>query len=160
MIVQLGDLLRRLLTAGERDFSRLPDELDFVRLYLELQQKRFADRLTLVLPDSASVPSTEVPSLILQPLVENAVVHGLADHSGPVTVRVEISTSGGGLTLRVVNTMARGRVRRGDGVGLRNVRERLAVQFGGRATFEAGPTEADEWTSEIRIPVREEAPRS
>ena len=47
MVVQLADLLRRLLNAGERDFSRLADELQFVRLYLELQQKRFADRLTV-----------------------------------------------------------------------------------------------------------------
>jgi hypothetical protein len=165
MIVQLGDLLRRLLAAGERDFSRLADELDFVRLYLELQQKRFADRLVLALPDAASVPSTWVPSLILQPLVENAVAHGLADHSGQVTVRVEISTSADGLTLRVVNTMARGRGRQRDGVGLRNVRERLAVQFGRRAEFGAGPTEsgptgAAEWTAEMRIPMLGEAPRS
>ena len=55
MVVQLGDLLRRLLTAGEREFSRLTDELQFVTLYLELQQKRFADRLTIAVParDSA-----------------------------------------------------------------------------------------------------------
>jgi len=165
MVVQLGDLLRRLLTAGERDFSGLADELDFARLYLELQQKRFADRLALVLPDGASVPRTWVPSLILQPLIENAVTHGLAEHSGPVTVRVEISTSEETLTLRVVNTMARERRRRPDGVGLRNVRERLAVQFGRRATFAAGPSAAGaagegEWVSEIRIPLLREAARA
>jgi signal transduction histidine kinase len=183
MIVQLGNLLRRLLTAGERDFSRLTDELDFVRLYLELQQRRFADRLTLVLPDPADLPRTWVPSLILQPLIENAVTHGLAEHSGPVTVRVEISTSDDRLTLRVTNTMAaRGEGQR-DGVGLRNVRERLAVQFGRRAAFDAGPTEvgptevgptevgptepgaaevepagAGEWRAEIRIPLLGEGP--
>src|SRR5215813_8972337 len=50
MVVQLGDLLRRLLSAGEREFSRLTDELQFVRLYLELQQRRFADRLTIRVP--------------------------------------------------------------------------------------------------------------
>ena len=50
MVVQLADLLRRLLSAGERDFSKLSDELQFVRLYLELQQRRFADRLTVILP--------------------------------------------------------------------------------------------------------------
>src|SRR5262249_7381138 len=77
MVVQLGDLLRRLLTAGEREFSRLADEIQFVRLYLELQQKRFADRLTVWITDVDGLPSVWVPSLILQPLVENAVVHGL-----------------------------------------------------------------------------------
>ena len=50
MVVQLADLLRRLLNAGEQDFARLADELQFVRLYLELQQRRFADRLTVILP--------------------------------------------------------------------------------------------------------------
>src|ERR1700693_5501798 len=90
MVVQLADLLRRLLNAGERDFSKLNDELQFVRLYLELQQRRFADRLTVVLPDIRDVPSVWVPSLILQTLVENAVIHGLAGHQGPVTVRISV----------------------------------------------------------------------
>src|SRR5580704_8887316 len=90
MVVQLADLLRRLLNAGERDFSRLADELQFVRLYLELQQKRFSDRLTIVLPAAEDIVDAWVPSLILQPLVENAVVHGLAGHQGPVMVRVSI----------------------------------------------------------------------
>jgi len=160
MIVQLGDLLRRLLNAGERDFSRLRDELDFARLYLELQQRRFVDRLTLVLPDWAALPRTWVPSLILQPLIENAVTHGLAEHVGPVTVRVEVFQSGGGLTLRVVNSMAVGRARQPDGVGLRNVRDRLAVHFGDRATFVAQPTQAHEWVAEIHMPLLEEGPRS
>ena len=65
-------------------FSRLTDELQFVRLYLELQQRRFADRLTVVLPEPHEIYAVWVPSLILQPLVENAVVHGLAGHQGPV----------------------------------------------------------------------------
>src|SRR2546430_6695744 len=71
MVVQLGDLLRRLLSAGEREFSRLSDELQFVALYLELQQKRFADRLTITAPAPADIPRAWVPSLILQPLVED-----------------------------------------------------------------------------------------
>jgi len=83
MVVQLADLLRRLLNAGEHDFSKLSDELQFVRLYLALQQRRFADRLTVVLPTGAEIPDVWVPSLILQPLVENAVVHGFGEPSGP-----------------------------------------------------------------------------
>jgi hypothetical protein len=158
MIVQLGDLLRRLLTAGERDFSRLADELDFARLYLELQQRRFADRLSLTLPDSSAVPRTWVPSLILQPLIENAVAHGLADHAGPVGVRVEAAVMADRLVLRVVNTVAREHDRGPDGVGLRNVRERLAVHFGARATFQAGRSGMSEWAAEIRIPLLGEGP--
>src|SRR5258708_11607490 len=88
MGVQLADLLRRLLNAGERDFSKLSDDLQFVRLYLSLQQRRFADRLSVELPSPAEVPAVWVPSLILQPLIANAVVHGLAGHQGTVLVPV------------------------------------------------------------------------
>src|ERR1700757_1867392 len=125
MVVQLGDLLRRLLTAGEREFSRLSDELQFVTLYLELQQKRFADRLTIWMADLDDLPTLWVPSLILQPLIENAVVHGLAGHSGPVEIRVEVTVCGEKLLLRVINTIAPNAVAGRDGIGLRNVRERL-----------------------------------
>ncbi len=160
MVVQLGDLLRRLLTVGERDFSRLSDELDFARLYLELQQRRFADRLSLALPDTSVLPDTWVPSLILQPLIENAVTHGLANHAGPVAVRVDVSASNGTLRLRVVNSTARERDRRPDGVGLRNVRERLAVHFGARARLETGPSGAEEWTAQICMPLLSEGGQS
>ncbi|MGO9513606.1 MAG: sensor histidine kinase [Steroidobacteraceae bacterium] len=151
MVVQLGDLLRRLLNAGERDYSRLADELQFVRLYLELQQRRFADRLTVILPSAGDVFDTWVPSLILQPLVENAVEHGLADHQGPVVVRVTAQRANEVLKLRVTNTVAADKAFGADGIGLNNVRERLAVQFEGRASLTAGPN-GTEWTSEITLP--------
>jgi hypothetical protein len=147
MVVQLGDLLRRLLSAGEREFSRLSDELQFVRLYLELQQKRFADRLTVWIADVEELPVAWVPSLILQPLVENAVVHGLARHTGPVEVRVEASVQGETLILRVVNTTAQDAVVGRESIGLRNVRERLALQFAGAASFTAGAATAEAGTS-------------
>src|SRR5208282_6498996 len=105
MVVQLADLLRRLLSAGERDFARLTDELQFVRHYLELQQRRFADRLTVILPAAADIPAVWVPSLILQPLVENAVVHGLSGHQGRVTVSVTARMAQNVLTLSVLNTI-------------------------------------------------------
>jgi hypothetical protein len=157
MVVQLADLLRRLLNAGEHDFSRLADELQFVRLYLELQQKRFADRLTINLPRPEEIVDAWVPSLILQPLVENAVVHGLAGHQGPVEVRVAVSKTDEILVLRVSNTIAPGKTVGTDGIGLNNVRERLAVQFESRARLVAGPS-GTEWVSEITLPRMHAAP--
>ena len=153
MIVQLGDLLRRLLNAGEREYSRLADEMQFVRLYLELQQRRFADRLTVDLPEPAGLPSAWVPSLILQPLVENAVVHGLAGHQGPVVVRVSAASSRGTLTLRVTNTVAAEHAAREGGIGLRNVRDRLTIQFGERSSFHAAHGDGHQWVAEIRMPL-------
>lgn len=158
MIVQLGDLLRRLLSAGEKDFSRLSDELHFIYSYLELQKQRFPDRLTLQLPQVEVQPALWIPSLILQPLVENAVAHGLSGHEGPVTVRIEIETRDKQLTVRVINTMAPFRAVGREGVGLRNVRERLAVQFSEKASLEAGPAESGSWISTVRLPLLRDGP--
>jgi len=158
MVVQLGDLLRRLLSAGEREFTRLADELKFVSLYLELQQRRFADRLTVSVSDVEALRGFWVPSLILQPLVENAVVHGLAGHEGPVTIRVEAHIFGETLHLRVLNTIAPDRLTGEAGIGLTNVRERLEVQFGERASFSAGPDAQGIWVAEISIPLLRDGP--
>jgi hypothetical protein len=157
MVVQLADLLRRLLNAGERDYSRLAEELQFARLYLELQQRRFTDRLKVELPNPAEIPAVWVPSLILQPLVENAVVHGLAGHQGEVIVNVTVSMTDDVLALRVTNSMAPDRVVGTDGIGLKNVRERMAVQFEGYASLTASRA-GGEWISEIMMPVIRESP--
>jgi len=158
MVVQLGDLLRRLLTAGEREFSLLTDELRFSRSYLELQQKRFADRLTIWMADLDGIPPVWVPSLILQPLIENAVVHGLSGHSAGVEIRVEVTVCGDNLVLRVINTIAPNAVAGRDGIGLKNVRERLEVQFAERATFSAAAADATNWIAEIRMPLLRDGP--
>lgn len=153
MMVQFADLLRRSLNASERDFSPLADELEFARLYLELQRRRFGDRLTFSLPDGAAEPLW-VPSLILQPLIENAVTHGL--DGGATDVRVELDISAETIVLRVSNTLAPNPARGRDGIGLRNVRERLAVHFGARARLEAGAIDATTWRATITLPALRE----
>ena len=157
MVVQLADLLRRLLNAGERDFSKLSDELQFVVLYLQLQQRRFADRLSVILPMPGEIPAVWVPSLILQPLVENAVVHGLAGHQGPVSVRIGMSLEQDVVTLTVINTIAPDKLPGEEGIGLNNVRERLAVQFEGRANLAAAGC-GGQWCSEITMPAIHHSP--
>ncbi len=158
MIVQLADLLRRLLHAGEREFSSLAEELQFVRLYLGLQQRRFADRLTVSVPVPERAPRSWVPSLILQPLIENAVVHGLASHLGAVQVRVEAVADEARLILRVTNTIGMHEPAGRDGIGLKNVRERLAIQFGEQAVFDSAARPGGLWVAEIRMPLlREES---
>jgi Histidine kinase len=156
MIVQLGDLLRRLLAAGETEFTPLAAEIEFANLYLGLQQQRFADRLTLSLPDQLTLPQVWVPSLILQPLIENAVVHGLAGHAGAVTIGIEVHTVGSQLQLIVSNTMA-GAAAGHEGIGLRNVRERLAVHFGDRGTLLVQTEHPDQWTAIVQLPLLREA---
>jgi LytS/YehU family sensor histidine kinase len=101
-----------------------------------------------------------VPSLILQPLVENAVVHGLARHTGPVEVRVEASIQGETLVLRVVNTIAADAVVGRESIGLRNVRDRLALQFAGAASFTAAVAGDSRWVAEVRLPLLREGPQA
>jgi hypothetical protein len=157
MVVQLGDLLRRLLNAGERDFSRLADELQFARLYLELQGRRFADRLKVELPKPGEIPAVWVPSLILQPLIENAVVHGMAGHQDTVNVSVTATLVDETVVLRVTNTMSAEKTQGATGIGLRNVRERIAVQFEGHASLLAQGA-GNVWVSEISMPAIRESP--
>jgi LytS/YehU family sensor histidine kinase len=152
-------LLRRLLNAGERDFSRLTDELQFVSLYLELQQRRFTERLTIHLPGAEDLPVVWVPSLILQPLVENAVVHGMAGHQGPVDIHLSVQISGNILTLRLVNSIAPLKTIGEEGIGLNNVRERLSVQFGQHAGISTA-IDGAEWAVQITMPVLLDIPQT
>jgi two-component system, LytTR family, sensor kinase len=156
LIASLGDLLRGLLQAGERDFAQLRDELQFVELYLGLQVGRFADRLTVHVQNGTDVPTVWVPSLILQPLVENAVVHGLFGHSGQVRIDVTWDLSPHRLQLRVVNSIGSGDAPSCGGLGLRNVRERLSVQFAGRAVLNSSPGANSTWVATIHLPVLRE----
>lgn len=159
LIVQLADLLRRLLNAGDRDFVRLADEIEFVTLYLHLQQQRFPERLRLELPER-TLPDVWVPSLILQPLVENAVTHGLAGHEGPNTVIVEVAEHGDEITVRVDNDAPNAAEERNERVGLHNVRERLAVHFGERGRLAVGRGENGRWSAELRMPLLRDQPAS
>jgi two-component system LytT family sensor kinase len=156
LLASLGDLLRALLQAGERDFTQLRDELKFVELYLGLQIGRFADRLTVRVSNGADLPAVWVPSLILQPLVENAVVHGLANHTGPVRIEVSWDLSPERLQLRVVNSRGSGDAPGAGGFGLRNVRERLAVQFSDRASLSSAAGDGATWVATLTLPALRE----
>jgi hypothetical protein len=156
MIVQLGDLLRRLLAAGEVEFTPLASEIEFANLYLGLQQQRFADRLTLCLPDPLTLPRAWVPSLILQPLIENAVVHGLAGHNGPVTISIEVQSDAQQLRLMVRNAYGPDTVVGRGGIGVRNVRERLTVHFGDRGTLLTQSEQPGSWAAVVQMPLLRE----
>jgi Histidine kinase len=152
MVVQLAELLRKLLNAGEREFVPLQDEMQFMSLYLALQQQRFSDRLQIVLPSADTIPSVLVPSLILQPLVENAVVHGLEGHEKPVRISITAALENDTLVITIDNTIAPTHKAGAGGIGLANVRERLAVQFNSRASLESGARGDTEWRTRLTLP--------
>jgi hypothetical protein len=128
----LGDFLRRTLALGARDAVTLGEELALVDRYLDIEQVRFGDRLRVERAVDPSASACQVPPLLLQPLVENAIKHGIQDCVAGGTVRLEAQRHGDTLRLTVENPVEEDAPRRrGEGVGLANVRRRLEV-FGAR----------------------------
>jgi two-component system LytT family sensor kinase len=134
MVRQLAELLRHSLQ-GSRSGSTLAEELEVARLYLALEQARFEENLQIELEVSPEVTSWPMPSMLLQPLVENAVKHGMRTGGVPLRVTLRATQEGGQLRVSVTNN-GRLQARPADpnGVGLRNLRDRLVHLDG--ATFE------------------------
>lgn len=139
MLARLGDLLRMTLDRGGTHLVPLRRELELAQLHLEIEQVRFRDRLTVrIEPDPATL-DTAVPTLILQPLVENAIRHGVAPVPGPGRVTVRSRQAAGRLVLEVEDSgpgFPAEWAPPGRGVGLANVRARLAELYGSSATLE------------------------
>jgi LytS/YehU family sensor histidine kinase len=152
MLVRLADLLRRTLRDGETDFITVAREADFVRNYLEVQRLRFPDRLSFTLDIDPSVLGAAVPSLLLQPLAENAVVHSVAAETEQVRVEVRIHRVSNGLELSVRNSVARPRSDVRIGVGLSNTRERLRTLFDDNYELELVHAEDGSVLARVLIP--------
>jgi len=132
-VAALGDLLRRVTDRSERQFVALEDEVDFLCKYLEIQQLRFADRLRCKLDIPAGLARAQVPDFILQPLVENAIKHGIAKRARGGELHVRAVRNGDELTLSVFNE-GPGLAPGGQhGVGLSNTRQRLQALYGAAA---------------------------
>jgi two-component system, LytTR family, sensor kinase len=157
MLVRLADLLRRTLRDGETDFITVARETDFVRNYLEVQRLRFPDRLTFSVDVDPGVLGAAVPSLLLQPLAENAVVHSVAAESEHVRVDVRVRRGVEGLELSVRNSVARPRSDARIGVGLSNTRERLRTLFEENYELDLIHCEDGSVLARVRIPYIESA---
>ena len=140
MLEQLSSLLRITLERGNSQFVALRDEMDFIEVYLGLQEQRYGDRVHKVLNIDPSVHDALVPSMILQPIVENAYAHGISklDKGGILEIRAR--REGKNLTLSVLNSgigLATSSLPKlgGHGVGLKNIRSRLELHYGANHTF-------------------------
>ncbi|MEM9664404.1 MAG: histidine kinase [Bacteroidota bacterium] len=168
MLTLLGDFLRHTLDHAHRTQVPLHEEVDFCARYLQIEQHRFGERLTVDFQIDPAVREVTVPYLLLQPLVENAVKHGVARHLGPARVAVSAASQAAMLVIDVVNT---GRLEAdgvyaapsGDGapppreIGLRNTRARLAQTYGPTASLDLTPT-AEGVRARIRLPLSPREP--
>jgi len=133
MIAGLSDFLRRTLEGSNRQEVPLGEEMGFVQKYLDIQKARFADRLRLRVDVPADLYPASVPNLILQPLVENAVKHGIAKRASGGAIRISASRHDGILALSVSNdgpSLSADWERAGAGIGISNVRTRLESLYG------------------------------
>lgn len=156
-VVQLSDFLRRTLTEASRQEVPLADEIEFVRRYLTIQQTRFTDRLRLDIEMPEGLQSAAVPNLILQPLVENAIKHGIAKRQQGGTVRVAASADRDTLDLYVANDgpeLRKDWNQREQSIGLRNVQQRLRTLYGDASSFAIRDRNGGGVEVAIRIPLR------
>lgn len=160
MLSSLGDLLRLSLESEGTDEVPLRRELDILDRYLALEKVRFADRLTVHVEADDDARSARVPAWMLQPLVENALKHGIAPKPGPATVRVHASREGDRLVVRVEDdgigpeaSGARGRTQ-GTGVGLANTRARLDALYGREASLTLASGDAGGAVATLSLPYR------
>jgi two-component system, LytTR family, sensor kinase len=155
MIDGLADLLRRSLSSARVELVPLELELDFIRRYLDIATMRFSDRLRAVIDLDPSVRRAKVPNLMLQPLVENALEHGLAPRIAGGSVEVAARTGDDGRTLHIEirddGVGLSGTQRKG--VGLTHVRERLAQLYPGRHLFSLEPRPTGGTVATIELPL-------
>lgn len=155
MVAALGDLLRRVTDRSERQFVTLEEEIDFVCKYLDIQQLRFAERLRYRIDVPAPLLKAQVPDFIFQPLVENAIKHGIAKRARGGELRVAAACDGATLALSVCNDGPLLREPLREGVGLSNTRRRLQGLYGNGAVL-ALQNQADTGVlATITLPYRE-----
>ena len=158
MIARLGDFLRLTLDHSDEQLVTLKEETEFLRCYLEIEQVRFGDRLKVDFEIEPATLTAEVPHLILQPVVENAIQHAIAPRPTPGhinveakrtddCIRLEVKDSGSGFsgTVDILD---------GPGVGLRNLRARLEQLYGGHYSFEITSRPEGGVTVTMQLPFR------
>jgi signal transduction histidine kinase len=162
MLEQLSEVLRHVLRTDQLHEIPLTEEIVFLEQYLAIEQTRFADRLRPAFDVDPRVLRAVVPTFLFQPLVENALQHGIARRAGAGLLRITARREGDELVLSVRDDgpgVATRHARRGHGVGLANTRERLATLYGDRGRLELMDTPEGGAEAVVRIPYRETDPR-
>ena len=156
MIAGLSDFLRKVLEESSRQQVPLSEEMEFTQTYLDIQKVRFADRLQLSVDVPLDLYPAQVPSLILQPMVENAVKHGIAQRAQGGSIRIAASRNNGTLTLSVSNDgpslppdWEAGRL----GIGIANVRSRLQSLYGEAFTLSLRNRDAGGVEARVSMPL-------
>ena len=153
----LADLFRTLMSDA-RQFVRLADEISLLERYAELEQLRLGERLRIAWELDGAPADALLPPLVLQPLLENAVYHGVEPGTGPGDVTVRIERRGARVLARIENPYLEAEMRRaGNRMALDNIRERLQLFFDAEARIGTSVSDG-RYRVEIEIPYRVKAP--
>lgn len=157
MIMNLSAFLRTNLSADPETLVTLSDEIALQRLYLNIEQARFPDRLRVDENVPAELENAHVPVLILQPIIENAIKYGVGPARQPIGIRLDASAEYGQLVVSISNDIdpTAPVPAPGTGLGLNNVRDRLMTRYGARAGCDWGPNEAGGFTVTLWLPLAE-----
>ncbi len=134
VIGRLGDLLRYTLDQHKNDFISLNAEIEFIKNYLEVEKARFKDRLTVCYEIEKETETMLIANFILQPLIENAIKHGLSKTNQPCTITITSSVKNSQLNIKITDN-GKGSESIQKGVGLKNTAQRLATYFGNTYEF-------------------------
>jgi signal transduction histidine kinase len=140
-VARLAEVFRYVLCLSENEWVRLGEELNFVEAYLAVEQARFQDRLKITIERGSTAEEQQIPSMVVQPLVENAIKHGVAQRLDGAEIRVGVSSANGTVRVRVEDSgpgFPAGFQLDGEGAGhgLRNIAARLDGHFAGKATLQ------------------------
>jgi hypothetical protein len=152
VVLKLADIFR-YFTRSEKPFVPLSHEMEIVRAYLEVEQIRLGERLAVTIDVDPAALEVPIPVLSIEPLVENAIKHGIAMRETPGSVRVQAKLANARLLVTVENSRGAVRETSGTGLGLRNVERRLEICYGPAAglRLDFGP---EYTTAELSIPLQ------
>jgi len=155
MVVRLSDLLRATLERGNEAKSPLREELRIIELYLDIQRVRYGDRLVTDIDIPVNLGGVMVPSFVLQPLVENSIVHGLANERGQFVVSIRAQSINDHIALEVCDSGRGFDASRGivEGVGLANTRARLAHLYGDQGRLQISSRVGNGTRAVVSIPL-------
>ena len=155
MIVKLSDFMRYSLSSRNDQPVTLRNEMESLRLYLEIEKVRFRERLVIKEDIEDECLAALLPGLLLQPLYENAVKHGVYESTGTVVINTVARKEEGNVIVSISNTVDPDSVvtRKGAGIGLKNVRTRLELFYGDEAVLEVTPKE-ESFTVTMKFPYR------
>jgi two-component system, LytTR family, sensor kinase len=130
MVIKLSDFMRYSVSQSAEQNTTLKAELENIRRYLEIEQVRFGEKLRFELETTDKCLEAKLPAMILQPLYENAVKHGVYDSLEPITIKTTCTCDGNFLYLKIRNNMDVNKIaRKGNGIGLKNISERLKLIY-------------------------------